>query len=188
MVGLDPEVVARASTFTGIGMVREPDQLRVKDEGAWWYEMPELGLNYRLPDVLAALGSNQMKRLAQFKERRQAITDRYNEGLAGLDELLLPTRRPGAEPVWLLYPLRIRDGRRRALFDHLRASGIGVQVNYIPVYWQPWFADRGYERGLCPVAETYYEGEISLPMYPDLTDQQVDQVIGLIRDFVTHQH
>ncbi|GMA20346.1 aminotransferase class I/II-fold pyridoxal phosphate-dependent enzyme [Arsenicicoccus piscis] len=188
VVGLDPEVVARARTFKGIGMVREPDQLRVKDEGAWWYEMPELGLNYRLPDVLAALGSNQMKRLAQFKERRQAITDRYNEGLAGLDELILPTRRPGAEPVWHLYPLRIRDGRRRALFDHLRASGIGVQVNYIPVYWQPWFADRGYERGLCPVAETYYEGEISLPMYPDLTDQQVDQVIGLIRDFVTHQH
>lgn len=188
VVGLDPEVVARARTFKGIGMVREPDQLRVKDEGAWWYEMPELGLNYRLPDVLAALGSNQMKRLARFKERRQAITDRYNEGLAGLDELILPTRRPGAEPVWHLYPLRIRDGRRRALFDHLRASGIGVQVNYIPVYWQPWFADRGYERGLCPVAETYYEGEISLPMYPDLTDQQVDQVIGLIRDFVTHQH
>lgn len=177
-------LLERARTFKTIGMVRDPERLRVTDEGGWWYEMPELGLNYRLPDVLAALGSSQLRRLATFKTRRQEITDRYNAGLAGLDELTLPARRDGADPVWHLYPLRIRDGRRRPLFDHLRDNGIGVQVNYIPVYWQPWFADRGYRRGMCPVAERYYEQEVSLPLFPDLTDADVDWVIDLVRGFV----
>ena len=164
-------------------MVREADQLRHPDEGAWWYEMPELGLNYRLNDLQAALGSSQLTRLEQFKTRRQELTDRYNEGLAGIEQLTLPGHRAGAEPVWHLYPLRITDGRRRELFDHLRAQGIGVQVNYIPVYWQPYFADLGYKRGMCPKAEAYYEQEISLPMFPDLADSDVDRVIEIIRTF-----
>lgn len=180
----DPEILRAARTFKTIGMVRDPDRLRSADEGAWWYEMPELGLNYRLPDVLCALGSAQLARLSHFKVRRQEITDRYHAGLAGLESLTLPTQREGADPVWHLYPLRVRDGRRRALFDHLRANGIGVQVNYIPVYWQPWFADRGYRRGMCPVAERYYEQEISLPLFPDLLDSEVDRVIDLVRGFL----
>ena len=145
--------------------------------------MPELGLNYRLNDLQAALGSSQLTRLEQFKTRRQELTDRYNEGLAGIEQLTLPGHRAGAEPVWHLYPLRITDGRRRELFDHLRAQGIGVQVNYIPVYWQPYFADLGYKRGMCPKAEAYYEQEISLPMFPDLADSDVDRVIEIIRTF-----
>lgn len=184
VVASDPEFLQRARTFKTIGMVRDPESLRSPDEGAWWYEMPDLGLNYRLPDVLAALGSSQLTRLAAFGSRRQAIVDRYNAGLAGIDELTLPTRRDGAEPTWHLYPLRIRDGRRRALFEYLRDNDIGVQVNYIPVYWQPWFADRGYQRGMCPVAESYYEQEISLPLFPGLSDGDVDRVIETIHDFL----
>ncbi|CAM3341465.1 UDP-4-amino-4,6-dideoxy-N-acetyl-beta-L-altrosamine transaminase [Dermacoccus barathri] len=183
VVAKDADVVERARRFKGIGMVREPEQLRTTDEGAWWYEMPELGLNYRLNDLQAALGTSQLTRLAQFKARRQEITDRYNEGLAGIEQLRLPAHRDGAEPVWHLYPLRITDGRRRELFDHLRGQGIGVQVNYIPVYWQPYYADLGYKRGMCPTAEAYYEQEISLPMFPDLTDGDVDRVVELIRSF-----
>ena len=183
VVAKDADVLERARRFKGIGMVREADQLRHPDEGAWWYEMPELGLNYRLNDLQAALGSSQLTRLEQFKTRRQELTDRYNEGLAGIEQLTLPGHRAGAEPVWHLYPLRITDGRRRELFDHLRAQGIGVQVNYIPVYWQPYFADLGYKRGMCPKAEAYYEQEISLPMFPDLADSDVDRVIEIIRTF-----
>lgn len=184
VVSRDPEILERARTFKGIGMVREPERLRRPDEGAWWYEMPELGLNYRLPDVLAALGSNQLRRLSSFVARRQDITDRYNAAFAGIEELQRPAHRAGAVPAWHLYPLRIRDGRRRELFDHLRDNGIGVQVNYIPVYWQPYFEDLGYRRGLCPVAEEYYSQEISLPLFPDLTDSDVDRVIDLVRGFV----
>ncbi|MGN6635515.1 MAG: DegT/DnrJ/EryC1/StrS family aminotransferase, partial [Oryzihumus sp.] len=90
----------------------------------------------------------------------------------------------GADPTWHLYPLRVLEGRRRALFDHLRAAGIGVQVNYIPVYWHPVFEDLGYQRGMCPVAEEYYSQEISLPLFPDLTDGDVDRVIDLVRGFL----
>src|SRR6478672_8120540 len=147
-------------------------------------EVHEFGLNYRLPDLLCALGSSQLQRLPRFKARRDEIVRRYNEGLAGIDELRLPARRPGADPTWHLYPLRVRDGRRRELFEHLRANGIGVQVNYIPVYWHPVFEDLGYKRGMCPVAEEYYSQEISLPLFPDMTDGDVDRVIGVIRGFL----
>lgn len=184
VVGFDVDIVDRARRFKGIGMIRDEALLRHESPGGWYYEIHDLGLNYRLPDVLAALGSNQLKRLSQFKARRQQITDRYNAGLAGIDELRLPAHRPGAEPMWHLYPLRILDGRRRELFDHLRSNGILVQVNYVPVYWQPWFEDRGYKRGMCPVAEAYSEQEISLPMFSDLADDDVDKVIELVRGFV----
>ncbi len=184
VVGLDTDIVDRARRFKGIGMIRDEASLRHESPGGWYYEIHDLGLNYRLPDVLAALGSNQLKRLSQFKVRRQQITDRYNAGLAGIQELRLPAQRPGAQPMWHLYPMRILDGRRRELFDHLRSNGILVQVNYIPVYWQPWFEDRGYKRGMCPVAEAYAEQEISLPMFSDLADDDIDMVIELVRGFV----
>jgi dTDP-4-amino-4,6-dideoxygalactose transaminase len=178
------EVVDRARSFRSIGLVHDSALLRLPDEGPWHQEVHEFGMNYRLPDLLCALGSSQLLRLPAFKARRDAITARYNQGLAGIDELRLPARREGADPMWHLYPLRIRDGRRRALFEHLRAGGIGVQVNYLPVYRHPVYADLGYQRGLCPVAEDYYAQEISLPLFPNLTDADVDAVIDLIRRFV----
>ncbi|HEX7536746.1 MAG TPA: aminotransferase class V-fold PLP-dependent enzyme, partial [Dermatophilaceae bacterium] len=178
------EVMDRARTFRSIGLVRDPAVLRSPDEGPWHQEVHAFGLNYRLPDLLCALGSSQLLRLPAFKARRDAITARYNEGLSGIDELRLPACREGADPMWHLYPLRIREGRRRALFEHLRENGIGVQVNYLPVYRHPVYADLGYQRGMCPVAEDYYAQEISLPMFADLTDPDVDRVIDLIRGFV----
>jgi dTDP-4-amino-4,6-dideoxygalactose transaminase len=184
VVGLLDDTVERARRFRSIGLVRDPAVLRFPDEGPWHQEVHEFGLNYRLPDVLSALGSSQLLRLPAFKARRDAITARYNQGLSWIDELRLPQCREGADPMWHLYPLRIRDGRRRALFEHLRANDVGVQVNYIPVYRHPVYADLGYQRGMCPVAEDYYEQEISLPLFPGLTDDDVDRVIDLIRGFV----
>ena len=178
------DVVGHARRYRSIGLVRDPAMLRFPDEGPWHQEVHEFGLNYRLPDLLCVLGSSQLPRLAAFKARRDAITARYNEGLSGIDELRLPVCRDGADPMWHLYPLRIRDGRRRALFEHLRANDIGVQVNYLPVYRHPVYADLGYQPGMCPVAEEYYAQEISLPLFPGLTDADVDRVISLIRGFV----
>ncbi|WP_265447740.1 DegT/DnrJ/EryC1/StrS family aminotransferase [Flexivirga meconopsidis] len=185
VVGADPEVLERARLFKSIGYTRDPEQLRNGEgQGGWYYEVHSLGLNYRLPDVLAALGSNQLKRLADFKQRRTEVTARYNEGFAGIEALRTPTQRDGADPMWHLYPLRVLDGRRRELFDHLRANDIGVQVNYIPVHHQPIFAELGWRQGQFPVAETYSSQEISLPMFADLTDDDVDRVIELVRGFV----
>ena len=184
VVSLLDDVVSRARRYRSIGLVRDPAMLRFPDEGPWHQEVHTFGLNYRLPDLLCVLGSSQLPRLPAFKARRDAITARYNQGLSGIDELRLPACREGADPMWHLYPLRIRDGRRRALFEHLRANDIGVQVNYLPVYRHPVYADLGYRPGMCPVAEEYYAQEISLPLFPALTDDDVDRVIALIRGFV----
>ncbi len=178
------DVLDRARKYRSIGLVRDPAMLRMPDEGPWHQEVHHFGLNYRLPDLLCVLGSSQLPRLPAFKARRDAITARYNEGLSGIDELRLPACREGADPMWHLYPLRIRDGRRRALYDHLRANDIGVQVNYLPIYRHPVYADLGYQPGMCPVAEAYYAQELSLPLFPGLADADVDRVIALIREFV----
>ncbi|MDQ3402403.1 MAG: DegT/DnrJ/EryC1/StrS aminotransferase family protein [Actinomycetota bacterium] len=179
----DPGLLERARSFRNHGLVRDRSIQRFPDEGGWHQEVHEFGLNYRLPDVLCALGSSQLRRLAAFKARRTEIHARYAAGLGGLDGLRLPVTRAGADPAWHLYAVRVLDGRRRALYEHLRAGGIGVQVNYIPVYWHPVFADLGYRRGLCPVAERFYAEQLSLPLFPDLTDTDVDRVIDAVHQF-----
>lgn len=177
------DLYRRSALFRNHGLVREPALLRDPDEGGWHQEVHEFGLNYRLPDVLCALGSSQLRRLAEFKVRRAAIKARYDEGLAGCPEVGTPPCRPGADPVWHLYPLRVLDGRRRALYEHLRGIGINAQVNYLPIYWHPVFSDLGYRRGLCPNAERFYAEQLSLPMFPELRDSDVDRVIDAVRAF-----
>ncbi|MBB2945172.1 dTDP-4-amino-4,6-dideoxygalactose transaminase [Actinoplanes lutulentus] len=174
-----PELIKRLKSFRTVGVVREG--LRHADEGAWWYEVPEFGLNYRLPDVLCALGSAQLRRLGEFKARRAYLSARYDELLADVPGLRLPAQRPDTDPMRHLYPVRILDGRRREVFDRLRAAGIGVQVNYIPVYWHPVFEDLGYRRGMCPVAEAFYAEELSLPLFADLSDADQDRVVETLR-------
>lgn len=178
----DPELAKRAHRFHFIGLVREKEDLRYPDEGPWHQEVHEYGLNYRLPDVLCALGLSQLARLQQFKRRRAEVFARYQEGLADVDGLQLPVQRDDVDPMWHLFPLRVKDGRRREVFDALRARGILVQVNYIPVYWHPLFEDMGYRRGMCPNAEAFYAEEISLPMHAELSDSDVDRVIETLRD------
>jgi len=181
------DLLARARTFRNIGLVRDKAVQRFPDEGPWHQEVHEFGLNYRLPDLLAALGSSQLTRLPAFTARRAEIHARYDAALADVAEVRTPSRRDGADPAWHLYPLRVLDGRRRELFEFLRGRGIGVQVNYIPVYWHPVFADLGYRRGLCPNAEEYYAQQISLPLFPDLADADVDRVAQLVREFFGHR-
>lgn len=179
----DPDLLARARGFRNHGLIRDRALQRTPDEGGWHQEVHEFGLNYRLPDVLCALGSSQLRRLGGFIARRAEIHRRYDEGLRDLPGIGTPVTRPGAEPAWHLYSIQVRDGRRRALYDHLRACEIGVQVNYLPVYWHPVFADLGYTRGSCPVAEEHYAQQLSLPLFPDLTDADVDRVIEEIHTF-----
>ncbi|TKG73483.1 DegT/DnrJ/EryC1/StrS family aminotransferase [Prauserella endophytica] len=183
VVSASERLLERARAFRNHGLVRDRAAQRYPDEGGWHQEVHAFGLNYRLPDVLCALGSSQLRRLAEFKRRRAAIHTRYDKAFADLDGVRTPVTRAGADPMWHLYPLRVLDGRRRALFDHLRGLGIGVQVNYIPVYWHPVFEDLGYRRGLCPNAERFYSEQLSLPLFPDLTESDVDRVITSVRSF-----
>jgi UDP-4-amino-4,6-dideoxy-N-acetyl-beta-L-altrosamine transaminase len=180
----DPAIGQRAHEFHFIGLVRDPDRFEIADEGPWHQEVHEYGVNYRLTDISSALGISQLKRLAAFKQRRTEITARYNEAFRDVEGLRTPTQRAGVDPAWHLYPIRVLDGRRREVFEAMRAAGIGVQVNYIPVYWHPVFANQGYRRGLCPNAERFYSEEISLPLFPDLTDADVDRVIETLTKLV----
>jgi dTDP-4-amino-4,6-dideoxygalactose transaminase len=180
----DSELVRRMRSFKNHGLVRDPAQQRHSDEGPWHQEVHEFGLNYRLPDVLAALGTSQLSRLAAFKSRRAQIHERYTAAFSGVDGLVTPYRPEGTDPTWHLYPLRVPAEERRRMFDALRADGVGVQVNYIPAYWHPVFEDLGYQRGMCPVAEAYYASEISLPLYYGLTDDDVDRVIESVLEAI----
>lgn len=173
----DPDIERRARTFRTIGLVRDRSAHRYPDEGPWHQEVHELGVNYRLPDVLSALGSSQLTRLPTFKARRAELVARYRILLADVDGVHLPAQRPDVDPVWHLFPVRIQDGRRRAVFEAMRAAGVGVQVNYIPAYWHPYYEDLGYRRGMCPRAEAFYREELSLPLYVGLTDADQDRVV-----------
>jgi UDP-4-amino-4,6-dideoxy-N-acetyl-beta-L-altrosamine transaminase len=184
VVAKDPAVARRAREFHNIGLVRDPDRFEVTDQGAWHQEVHELGLNYRLTDVGCALGLSQLRRLPEFARRRAEIKQGYDEALAGVEGVATPPQRAGTTPVWHLYPVRVLDGRRREVFDRMRAAGIGVQVNYLPVYWHPVYARLGYRRGTCPNAEAFYEQQLSLPMFPALTDDDVDRVVTTLADIL----
>lgn len=178
---LDPELAQRARRFRSHGLVRDPGRQRYPDEGGWHQEVHAFGLNYRLPDVLCALGRSQLARLDRFLARRRALVARYQELLADVPGLRLPESRAGVEPAPHLFPVRILDGRRREVYDRMRADGIGVQVNYIPAYWHPAFEDLGYRRGMCPVAEAFYAEQLSLPLYADLDFAEQDLVVNRLR-------
>lgn len=174
------DLALAARRFKGQGLIRNREMLRYPHEGPWHQEVHEFGLNYRLPDVLCALGLSQLRKLEAFKKRRQEIHDLYNQAFANEPDLKLPIARKGDSPAWHLYPLRVPANRRSEMFTQLRQNGIGVQVNYMPAYWHPVFEDLGYKRGSCPQAERYYSEEISLPLFPTLTDDQVEDVAATV--------
>jgi len=173
----------RARQFKMHGLVRDVERMRDSDVGAWHQEVHHFGLNYRLSDILCALGSSQLSRIEEFKSARSKIFQKYSVELSGIDWITLPTKRDYVDPMWHLYPIRVPHRMRRPLFDYLRSNGVAVQVNYIPAYWHPVYEDLGYKRGLSPIAEDYYLGEISLPMFSELSNELQDKVIGLLRDF-----
>jgi UDP-4-amino-4,6-dideoxy-N-acetyl-beta-L-altrosamine transaminase len=179
----NPTLAQRAKQFRMHGLVRDPERMRDPNVGAWHQEVHHFGLNYRLTDVLCALGSSQLRRIQDFKSARTKIFNRYTDGLRDLEWITLPSKRDYVDPMWHLYPIRVSPEMRRALFDYLRANGVTVQVNYIPAYWHPVYEDLGFKKGLSPIAENYYLSEISLPMYADLNEEQQDRVIDLLRNY-----
>jgi dTDP-4-amino-4,6-dideoxygalactose transaminase len=174
---IHPELLERAKRFSRQGLVRSPDQFKIKDQGPWHQEVQEFGLNYRLPDVLCALGISQLKRLEDFRAKKKLIFDRYVLDLSSISRIALPSEHPDVKVNWHLFPLRVDPRRRTEIFSSLRKAGIGVQVNYIPAYWHPVFSSKGFKKGMYPNSDLFYSQEISLPMFSLLTESEIDFVI-----------
>jgi UDP-4-amino-4,6-dideoxy-N-acetyl-beta-L-altrosamine transaminase len=179
-----PELAKRLRRLRSHGMTRDPAQMDEPSHGPWYYQQVELGFNYRITDMQAALGLSQLGKLDGFLARRRELAARYQQLLADLP-LDLPTQQADAESAWHLYVVRLHTQRlklsHREVFEGLRAAGIGVNVHYIPVHLQPYYRELGFIPGDFPEAEAYYAQAISLPMFPALTFEQQDFVIEQLK-------
>jgi UDP-4-amino-4,6-dideoxy-N-acetyl-beta-L-altrosamine transaminase len=166
------------------GITRETADMQNEPDGAWYYEMLDLGYNYRMTDIHAALGLSQLSRLDEFVMKRQQLANRYDKLLKSLP-LILPERAATEVSALHLYVVQIDPMRsnacRKDVFVKLRELGIGVNVHYMPVHLQPFYSARGFKRGDFPVSETYYDRAISIPLYATLTEAQQDTVVAALK-------
>jgi len=170
--------------FRSHGITREIDQMTHEPDGPWYYQQIDLGFNYRLTDLQAALGLSQMQRLDEFVAKRHALAKRYDQILSDLP-IVIPWQHSDSYSAFHLYIIRLKleqiGKTHRDVFEALRSAGIGVNLHYIPVYLQPYYQGLGFKPGYCPEAERYYAEIISLPMFPELTMEEQDQVVNALR-------
>ncbi len=174
----------RMTVFRNHGITT--DHRQRTEKGSWFYEMTDLGYNYRITDFQCALGMSQLKKLPGWIKRRQEIASRYDRAFKNLAAVKPLVMAPDVSHVYHLYVVKLRDVERDEVFDSLRAAGIGVNVHYIPVHLHPFYRRRfGTKEGLCPTAETAYKQILSLPMFPAMTDEDVDRVSSAVREMVS---
>lgn len=170
--------------FRNHGMTRNPEEMKNND-GPWYYEMHDLGFNYRMTDIQAALGVSQIRKIDKFLKRRREIVDMYNDAFSLMKGMVLPYQHEFAKSSWHLYITRwlpeyfTKD--RNEIFKALRSENIGVNVHYIPVYLQPYYQRLGYKSGLCQNAESVYQTSVTLPLFPRMTDEDVHDVIRAVK-------
>ena len=174
------KLLQKAREFSRQGLVRDPSRFELISPGAWHQEVQDFGLNYRLPDVLCALGISQLSRLEEFKSKRKMLVDLYIEKLMDISDLKLVISKNSSEVMWHLFPVRIQKGRRREIFDKLRIAGIGAQVNYIPAFMHPVFKDENILYEKFPNSINYYEETISLPLHAELTEFDVENICNVL--------
>jgi UDP-4-amino-4,6-dideoxy-N-acetyl-beta-L-altrosamine transaminase len=181
----DPAVAERLFLFRSHGMTRDPARMTEESHGPWYYQQVELGFNYRLTDIHAALGVSQLRRIDDFVERRQTLAERYDTLLAGMPVQALARNRFGRSALHLYVvqiPETVLPGGKRKLFDDMRQKGVGVNLHYIPIHMQPYYAKLGFRIGMFPQAEAYYRRAMTLPLYPGLTDAQQVLVVDALQE------
>lgn len=177
------ELAEKMQLFRSHGITRDSDKMTKEAEGGWYYQQVDLGLNYRMTELQAALGVSQLKRIDGFVERRHELAKRYHTAFDGIP-VTVPLQDASGYSALHLYPLIVNESAlRKPLFDYLREKDIGVNVHYIPVHTQPYYQQLGHKIGDYPVSEAYYARAISIPMYSTLSDEEQDYVIKCIREF-----
>lgn len=175
----DPDLYEKLRLYRSHGITRDPNLMSCND-GPWYYEQIDLGYNYRVTDMQAALGTSQMKRLPEFLQRRRYLAKRYNELLADLP-LTLPYQMEGTNSSWHLYVACFREKasltKKERLFQEMKKHGITLNMHYIPVHLQPYYQNMGFVHGDFPVSEAYYEKAFTLPLYYGLSDEEQETVV-----------
>ena len=171
------------------GITRFPQEMTRTPDGAWFYQQLELGFNFRMTDVAAALGLSQFKRLDEFVKRRHEIVDLYNKLLAGTN-IIIPWQHADTYSSYHLYVIRIPNLRllnRNLIFERLRSNGILVNLHYIPIYLHPYYEQFGYDQSEFLESQKYYSQAISLPVFPGLLDSDVEEIVEILNKPINHQ-
>ena len=184
------EFYEKLKIFRHHGITRHREK-PFKDEGPWYYEIHDLGHNFRLTDFQCALGISQMRKLDGFIQRRREIATSYNEAFAKMEEIITPVEKDYVKAVYHIYVIQLRLEKlkvgRKEIFQALRAENIGVNVHFIPVHLQPFYMKEfGYKRGDYPRAESYYERAITLPIFPKMSDKDVSDVITAVKRVINY--
>jgi len=184
------EYYTKLINFRSHCITRDINQLVDKEAGGWYYEQLDLGYNYRMTDIQAALGISQMKKVDWFIQRRKEIVMKYNEAFRDLDGIILQKNAEFSDTVNHLYVIKLDLNKlkadRKEIYNALLAENIGVNVHYIPVYWHPYYQKLGYKKGLCPKAEELYNSILTLPLFPAMTDNDVEDVIGGVYKIINY--
>lgn len=184
----NPTFNTRLKLFCSHGISKDTKTFTRKNHGAWYQEMQELGFNYRMPEMSAALGESQLKRLDSFITKRRAAAKRYDKLLKNTPNLILPLpERPHEKSAWHLYPVRLAPKvahRRDEVFAKMREAGVGVQVHHVPVHTHLFYEQLGHKKGLCPNAEAFAASEISIPLFPDITQKQQAYITKTLRNII----
>lgn len=185
----DEEMYKKVSLFRTHGITRDRD-LMFNNEGSWYYEQIDLGYNYRITDLQCALGISQINKIDKFLSKRRNIVRKYNQEFKNLKEVITPYETQYSNSGWHIYVIRLNlDGLkvgRKEIFEALQEENIGVNVHYIPVYLHPYYQKLGYKKGICKEAEKAYESMITLPLFPKMTDKDVEDVIQAVNKVIAY--
>jgi dTDP-4-amino-4,6-dideoxygalactose transaminase len=166
------------------GITRDESSMTTRADGAWYYQQVDLGFNYRMTELQAALGVSQMKRLDEFIAKRHILQERYDSLLSSLP-IIKPYQDKDSYSALHLYPIQIDLGKanksRQQVFNELRENGVGVNVHYIPIHMQPYYAQLGFKEGHFPISEMYYKRAISIPIFSSMSLSQQDEVVSAIK-------